>query len=168
MTAEFVVAAPRIFLVLLAVVLLIVLLSTFLKAGSIARKFTALVIVLVALGVVAFLFYRPTVVAVGKQGFAVKRFRERSVPWTDVIEAEWIEDLSVSEYRPTRRIVGVGLGAYKVGKFRLQNGVAVQVVMEQDRDALFIGTARENYLLALDENDGLVEAVGRFLEVGAQ
>jgi len=42
------------------------------------------------------------------------------------------------------------------------------VVMEQDRDALFIGTARENYLFALDENDGLVEAVGRFLEVGAQ
>ncbi len=168
MTVEFVVVPPRIFLVLLAVVLLIVLLSTFLKRGSIARKMAALVIVLAVLGVVAFLFYRPTVVAVGEQGIAVKRFRERTVPWSDVSEAEWIEDLSVSEYRPTRRIVGVGLGAYKVGKFRLRNGVAVQVVMEQDRDALFIGTARENYLFALDENDGLVEAVGRFLEVGAQ
>ena len=168
MTAEFVVAAPRIFAVLLAVVLLIVLLSMFIKRGSIVRKITALVIVLVVLGIVAFLFYRPTIVAVGEQGIAVKRFRERTVPWKDVIEAEWIEDLSVSEYRPARRIVGVGLGAYKLGKFRLQNGAAVQVVMEQDRDALFIGTARENYLFGLDENDRLVEAVGRYLEVGAR
>jgi hypothetical protein len=168
MAVEFVVVPPRIFLVLLAVVLLIVLLSMFLKRGSIARKMIAMVIVLAVLGVVAFLFYRPTVVAVNEQGLAVKRFRERTVLWAQVSEAEWIADLSVSEYRPAQRIVGVGLGAYKVGKFRLQNGVTAQAVMEQDRNALFIGTVSEKYLFALDVNEGLVEAVGRFLEVGRQ
>jgi hypothetical protein len=42
MAVEFVVVPPRIFLVLLAVVLLIVLLSMFLKRGSIARKMIAM------------------------------------------------------------------------------------------------------------------------------
>jgi hypothetical protein len=65
------------------------------------------------------------------------------------------------------RIEGVSLGAYKVGTYRLQNGDRVQAVMEQDRDALLIATTGEGYLLALNDNEGLVEAVSRFIEVEA-
>jgi hypothetical protein len=165
MAIEFVSFPPRIFLVFLGAVLLVVLLSMVLKRGSAARKITALVIVLVVLGVVTFLFYRPTVVSVDEQGLTVKRFRIRSVTWPEVSEAIRIGDLSGSEYRPTGRIVGVSLGAYKVGMFRLQNGDRVQAVMEQDRDALLIATRGEGYLFALNKNEGLVEAVSRFIEV---
>jgi hypothetical protein len=165
---EFVSVPPRIFLVFIGAVLLVVLLSMVLKRGSAARKITALVIVLVVLGVVTFLFYRPTVVSVDEQGLAVKRFRIRSVAWPEVSEAIRIGDLSGSEYRPTVRIEGVSLGAYKVGTFRLQNGDRVQAVMEQDRDALLIATTGEGYLFALNDNEGLVEAVGRFVEVSEQ
>jgi hypothetical protein len=168
MPIEFVVLPPRMFLVFLGAVLLVVLLSMFFKRENTARKITALVIVLVVLGVVAFLFYRPTVVSVNEQGLVVRRFRERSLLWTEVIEAERIADLPDSEYRPVRRILGVSLGAYKAGKFRLQNGDTAQVVMEQDRDALFIGTAGDRYLFALDENESFVEAVGRFVELDGQ
>ena len=168
MPIEFVVLPPRIFLVFLGAVLLVVLLSMFFKRGSTARKITALVIVLVVLGVVAFLFYRPTVVSVDGPGLAVRRFREHSLLWREVIEARRIADLPASEYRPVRRILGVSLGAYKVGKFRLQNGDTVQVVMEQDRDALFVGTAGNGYLFALDENESFVEAIGRFVELNGQ
>lgn len=168
MVEEFVAVPPRIFLVLLGAVLLIALLSMALKRGSAARKITALMIVLVVLGVVAFFFYRPTVVSVDNRGISVKRFRERGVAWTEVSEATRIGDLSGSEYQPRARIVGVSLGAYKVGTFRLQNGNRVQAVMEQDRDALLITTAGEGYLFALNANDGLVEAVGRFVEVEVQ
>ena len=168
MPIEFVVLPPRMFLVFLGAVLLVVLLSMFFKRENTARKITALVIVLVVLGVIAFLFYRPTVVSVNEQGLVVRRFRERSLLWTEVIEAERIADLPDSEYRPVRRILGVSLGAYKAGKFRLQNGDTAQVVMEQDRDALFIGTAGDRYLFALDENESFVEAVGRFVELDGQ
>jgi hypothetical protein len=168
MPIEFVVLPPRMFLVFLGAMLLVVLLSMFFKRENTARKITALVIVLVVLGVVAFLFYRPTVVSVNEQGLVLRRFREHSLLWAEVIEAERIADLPDSEYRPVRRILGVSLGAYKAGKFRLQNGDTAQVVMEQDRDALFIGTAGDRYLFALDENESFVEAVGRFVELDGQ
>ena len=168
MAVEFVAVPPRIFLVFLGVVLLVVLLSMILKRGGATNKIVALVIVLVVLGVVAFVFYRPTVVSVDEQGFSVKRFRERKVAWSEVSEAIRIGDLSNSEYRPRARIVGVSLGAYKVGAFRLNNGDKVQAVMKQDRDALLIVTSREGYLFALTENQELVEAIGRFVDVREQ
>ena len=168
MAVEFVAVPPRIFLVFLGAVLLVVLLSMIFKRGGAVNKITALVIVLVVLGVVAFVFYRPTVVSVGEQGFSVNRFRERKVAWSEVSEAIRIEDLSSSEYRPRARIVGVSLGAYKVGAFRLNNGDKVQAVMEQGRDALLVVTSPEGYLFALAENQELVEAVGRFVDVREQ
>jgi hypothetical protein len=168
MPIELVVLPPRIFLVFLGTVLLVVLLSMFFKRESIGRKITALVIVLALLGVVAFLFYRPTVVVVDEQGLVVKRFREQRLLWTEVTEAARIADLPASEYRPVRRILGVSLGAYKAGKFRLQNGNIVQVVAQQDRDALFVGTAGDGYLFALNESDSFAEAVGRFVELDGQ
>jgi hypothetical protein len=168
MPVEFVVVPPRIFLVFLGGVLLVVLLSVVLKRGSTARKITALVIVLAVLGIVALLFYRPTVVSVQEPGFSVKRFRERSVLWTEVTEAKRIGDLSGSVYRPTRRIAGVSLGSYRVGRFRLQDGGTARVAMQQSRDALLIVTRDERYLFALIDNDELVEVVSRFIEVSEQ
>ena len=168
MPVQFVVLPPRIFLVFLAAVLLVVLVSMLAKRGSTARKIIALVIVLVVIGIVALLFYRPTVVSVSEQGLVVKRFRERSVFWTEVSKATRIEDLSVYKYRTARRNVGASLGAYRVGKFRLQDGGTARAVMEQDRNALLVTTEKERYLFALEENDELVEAVSRFTEVGDQ
>jgi hypothetical protein len=169
MPVEYVVLPPRIFLVFLAAVLLVVLVSMLVKRGSTARKITALVIVLVVIGIVALLFYRPTVVTVSEQGFVLKRFRERTVAWSEVSEATRIEDLSVSEHRTARRIVGVSLGTYRVGTFRLQDGGTARAAMEQDRNALLIVTAAgERYLFALNENDKLVEVFSRFTAVGGQ
>jgi len=165
MPVEFVVVAPRIFLIFLGVVLLVVLLAMILKRGNTRRKITALVIVLVVLGGVALMFYRPTVVSVGERGLTVKRFLARTVLWTEVTEATRIGDLSASEYRPTRRVVGVSLGSYRVGTFRLKDGGRAQAVMEQTREALLIATPKERYLFALADNDELVEAVGRIVEV---
>jgi hypothetical protein len=168
MPAGFVVVAPRIYLIFLGVILLAVLVAMILKRGDTKRKITALVIVLVVLGGVALMFYRPTVVSVGERGITVKRFLARTVPWTDVIEAIRIADLSTSEYRPTRRVVGVSLGSYRVGTFRLEDGGRAQAVMEQTREALLIITQKERYLFAIKDNDSLVEAVGRFVEVTEQ
>lgn len=168
MPVEFVVSAPRIFLVVLGVVLLVVLSTAILKRGDIKKKLTALVIALVVLGGVALMFYRPTVVSVGERGLTTKRFLGRTVPWTEVTEAKRIGDLPASEYRPTRRVVGVSLGSYRVGTFRLKDGGRAQAVMEQTREALLIVTANERYLFALADNDGLVDAVGRIVEVSEQ
>jgi hypothetical protein len=102
---EFVSVLPRIFPVFIGAVLLVVLLSMVFKRGSAARKITALVIVLVVLGVVAFLFYRPSVVSVDEQGLAVKRFRIRSVAWPEVYETF----RSVSAYIVFSRCTATGL-----------------------------------------------------------
>lgn len=165
MPVEFVVAAPRIFLVVLGAVLLVVLSAMILKRGNIKKKLTALVIVLVVLGGVALMFYSPTIVLVGEQGLTMKRFLARTVPWAEVTEAKRIGDLAASEYRPTRRVVGVSLGSYRVGTFRLKDGGRAQAVMEQTREALLIVTPKERYLFALADNDRLVDAVGRIVEV---
>ena len=165
MPVEFVVVAPRVFLIVLGVVLLVVLSAMILKRGNTRRKITALVIVLVVLGGVALMFYRPTVVSVGERGLTVKRFLARTVLWTEVTEATRIGDLAASEYRPIRRVVGVSLGSYRVGTFRLKDGGRAQAVMEQTREALLIATPKERYLFALADNDELVEAVGRIVEV---
>ena len=163
MPVEFVLSPPRMFLAFLGAVLLIVVLSMLLKRGSVARKITALVIVLVVIGVVAIMFYRPTVLTVGEGGFVLKRFGERSVAWTEVTEVVRIEDLSASVYRPSGRIAGVGWGSYRVGRFRLRDGGAARVAMQQDRDALLIVTAQQRYLFAMSRNDELFEAVDRFV-----
>ena len=165
MPVDFVVVPPKIFLFFLGGVLLVVLLAVILKRGDIRKKMTALVIALVVIGGVAFLFYRPTVVSVGERGFSMKRFLARSVPWAEVTEVKWIGDLPASEYRPTRRVVGVSLGSYRVGTFRLKDGGRAQAVMEQTRDAYLIVTAKDRYLFALADGDRFAEAVGRFVEV---
>jgi hypothetical protein len=165
MPVEFVVVAPRIFLIVLGVVLLIVLSAIILKRGDTKKKITAMVIVLAVLGGIAFLIYRPTVVSVGERGLTLRRFLPRTVLWSDVTEAKRIGDLPTSEYRPTRRVVGVSLGSYRVGTFRLKDGGRAQAVMEQTQEALLIVTPKERYLFALAYNDELVEAVGRIVEV---
>lgn len=162
---EFTVTPPKVFLLFLAAIALIVVFSMVLKRGGTGRKIAAFVIVLVVLGIVAFIFYRPTVVSVDDRGFAVKRFRQRSVSWSDVSRAEWIADLPESEYRPKARIVGVGLGQYRIGTFRLKNGQTAQVVTEQDREALLIATAEQQYLFALSENEKLIDAVAGYIDL---
>jgi uncharacterized membrane protein len=71
-------------LLFLGAVLLISVFLLFLKKGSRIRKITALVIVVVLLGVVDFIFYRPTIVSVDDRGISVKRFRGYNLSWSDV------------------------------------------------------------------------------------
>jgi hypothetical protein len=165
MISEFTVVPPRVFLWFLGVILLIVIVSMFLKKGSSVQKIAALVIVLVVLGVVAFVFYRPTVVSIDEHGVSVKRFREQSILWSEVQTAEWIADLADSQFRPKARILGASLGLYKVGTFRLRDGSKARVVMEQDREALLIATVEQQHLFALEENEALIDAVAAHIEV---
>ena len=147
MIVEFTIVPPRIFLLFLGAVLLISVFLLFLKKGSSIRKITALVIVVVLLGVVDFIFYRPTIVSVDDRGISVKRFRGYNLSWSDVQTAKRIADLSASLGRPKARLVGASLGTYKVGKFRLENGSSARVVMEQDVEAILITTAEEQHLV---------------------
>ena len=162
---EFVINPPRIFLAVIGGVLLVVVLSMFLKRGDTGRKLAALAITVVVLAVVTFLFYRPAVLTVDDSGISVRRFRVSDVSWTEVRSAERIMDLSSSPYRPTNRVVGVGLGAYKVGTFRLRDGSTARVTMEQDREVLLVSAEQQLYLFAVNDQEQLVAAVARYIEV---
>ena len=162
---EFVINPPRIFLAVIGGVLLVVVLSMFLKRGDTGRKLAALAITVVVLAVVTFLFYRPAVLTVDDSGISVRRFRVSDVSWTEVRSAERIMDLSSSPYRPTNRVVGVGLGAYKVGTFRLRDGSTARVTMEQDREVLLVSAEQQLYLFAVNDQEQLVAAIARYIEV---
>jgi len=162
---EFVIHPPRVFLAVVGAVLLVVVLSMFLKRGDSGRKLTALAITAVVLGVVTFLFYRPTVLSVDEHGFSLRRFRENRISWAEIRSAERIVDLPNSPQQPANRIVGVGLGVYKVGTFRLRDGRTARVTMEQDREALLLVAREQLYLFALNDQEQLIAAVDRYIEV---
>ena len=117
MIVEFTIVPPRVFLLFLGAVLLISVFSLFLKKSNSIRKITALVIVVVLLGVVDFFFYRPAIVSVDDRGISVKRFRGYNLSWSEVQTAKRIADLSASLSRPKARLVGASLARTKWENF---------------------------------------------------
>jgi hypothetical protein len=147
MIVEFTIAPPRVFLLFLGAVLLISVFSLFLKKSNSIRKITALVIVVVLLGVVDFFFYRPAIVSVDDRGISVKRFRGYNLSWSDVQNGK-TNCGSLSVPKPAQGAACWSQpGTYKVGEFRIENGSSARVVMEQDVEAMLITTAEEQHLL---------------------
>ncbi len=146
-------------------VVVVGLISVFLKRGKLARKLTVLVIVIAVAGGIVLVLYRSTTLTVGGEGLQMNGLSGIDLSWDDVEHAYLETNLGFSEYRPTVRTRGIAIGEYRSGQFLLSNGDSARVLMERSDQAVVIVTEELTYLFAPSEIEVLAEAINEFRQL---
>lgn len=160
---------PPLAILLVAVGIVIVgIASAFIRKGEPMRKITSIVIVVLVAGGLVLFLYRPATITVDAEGFSASGPRGVDVSWDEVTHAHDVVNLATSEFRPTVRSRGAAIGDYRAGRFLLSNGNAAWVMMERSDRAVVLVTPELTYLIAPEEIDTLVAAVDRFRPLPAE
>jgi len=143
-------------------VVVVGLISAFLKKGETGRKIAALVIVIVVAGGLVLVLYRPVTLTVDADGITTSGLNGIEISWDEVDHAYYETNLVVSEYRPTVRSRGAAIGNYRSGRFILSNGNPARVLMERADQAVIIVTPDLTYLFAPRDVQSLADAVNEY------
>jgi len=150
---------PRLPLYIVIAAMAVVMAMVLFSRRPPARKLIAVVVAAVVLAVVA-----SRIGTIGSSPLTVAAaglaYGEENIPWSSVERAAYVADLSVSEYRPTRRMNGTALGGARFGRFELANGDRALLALQQsDSDVVVIATRDTTYLFAPDGVAGLAAAM---------
>ena len=159
---EIVFRPPNAILFVAIGVVVVGLISVFLKKGEVTRKIMALLILIAVAGGLLLGLYRPTTLTIDEDGLRMDGFRAADLSWDDVEHAYLETNLGFSEYRPTLRTRGIAIGKYRSGRFLLSNGDSAHVLMERTDQAVVIVTEELTYLFAPSEIGLLAEAINQF------
>lgn len=157
--------APNAILFVAIGVIVVGLISVFLKKGEVTRKIMALVIVTAVAGGLLLVLYRSTTLTVDGEGLRTNGLRPINLSWDEVEHAYLETNLGFSEYRPTVRTRGTAIGEYRSGRFLLSNGDSALVFMERSDQAVVIVTEELTYLFAPSEIDPLAAAINKFRQL---
>jgi hypothetical protein len=152
-------------LIIPLVVLGVVAASVALKRGDWRRKGMALGVAVIAVGAIIGVFYRTKHLQVNDTGISSNAYGRIEIAWEQVESALYVPDLASSPYRPVLKISGVGMGAFRAGSFRLQNGERARVFTQQSDEALVLRAAGALYLFAPQEIQSFVQAVSAHVAV---
>lgn len=159
---EIIFRPPNAILLVAIGVVVVGLISVFLKKGEVARKIMALVIVVAVAGVLLLVLYRSTTLTVDENGLRTSGLSGIDLSWADIEHAYRETNLRFSEYRPTVRTRGVAMGEYRSGRFLLSNGDNAHVLMERTDQAAVVVTEELTYLFAPSEIEVLFDAINQF------
>ena len=159
---EIVFRPPLVILLFAGGLVLVAVVSMFVKRGEPWRKITALVIVVVAAVLFVVLVYRRTTLTVDETGLRTDGMNPIDLSWEDVQHAYFETNLPFSEYRPTVRTRGIAIGTYRTGRFLLSNGDSARVLLEQSDQAIVLITGDLTYLFGPADIDRLAHAVNEF------
>jgi len=159
---EIVFRPPNVIILVAIGVVVVGLISVFLKKGEVSRKIMSLVIVVAVAGGLLLALYRSTTLTVDEDGLRTSGLSGMDLSWEEVEHAYLETNLGFSEYRPTVRTRGTAIGDYRSGRFLLSNGDSARVLMERADQAVVLVTAELTYLFAPSEIDVLADAISRF------
>ena len=151
------------FLIFFGIIIAIVVVLMILKPGQGSRKILSLIILIAAFAAVYFLFGRPSDIIIDDSGVHLNAYGRINFSWSEVTEAEIIEDYMNTEWRPKVKISGSGMIGFKAGRYRLSGGNTAKILTQKSDKAVIFITDDEIYLLAVDETDKLIETASKYI-----
>ena len=151
-------------IILFGVILAVVIILMIRRPGQTNQKLLSIVIMLVVFAVVYFMMGRPSEMLVDEDGIHSDAYGKINFSWSDVSEAEIIEDYTKTNWKPSIKINGVGMMNFKAGRYRLSNGSVARILTQQTDKAVVFITDEATYLIAVDEIDALIEKASEFIE----
>ncbi|HAK46945.1 MAG TPA: hypothetical protein DCO79_13650 [Spirochaeta sp.] len=151
-------------LIFFGIVLAAVIILMILRPGKRGQKLLSIVILLVTFSVVYFIFGRPTEILIDSEGIHSEAYGKINFAWTDVNDAEIIENYEDTGWKPSVKINGSGLIGFRAGRYRLTNGDTAKILTQKSDKAIVFQTKDEIYLFALDETDKLIEIASDYIE----
>ena len=156
---------PRLLLFVVIGVFIIVVATVALGKGHPIRKLISLIIVTAGVTVILLRVHRPSSVTVEDAGIVADTYGEPNILWSDVEQAVYIPNLSVSEYRPNRRMGGTAFGSGRTGWFGLANGDRALVALQASQGAVLISTRDTVYLFGPTDAQGFAKAIAEHVPV---
>jgi hypothetical protein len=157
---------PPVFLPLvLGGIVLVAVLASLLKKSSPARRITGIIVpVVVAAGLMIFL-YRTTHLVADDTGIHTDTYGKQAVAWSQVTAARVVPDLAGSPYALTMRVGGTAIKENKSGWFKMASGATAFAVVEQSGKALVVEGDGKTFVLAPKAFDEFVAAVAKHVTV---
>jgi len=156
---------PGIILIIGLGALLLLLVSALRGKGNRTTRYVRLGIGAVAIGGLLIFAYRPSYIRVDSSGISSNSGGSISIPWNKVSEAAYLPSLADSPYRPTSKVAGVALGAYRIGTFRTAGKGDARVLSQTTGGALIVQADGKTYEFAPAELQKMVAEVAKHRSV---
>ena len=156
---------PGIILIIGLAALLLLLVSALRGKGNRTTRYVRLGVGVVAIGALLIFAYRPSFIRVDSGGISSNSGGSISIPWAAVSEAEYLPSLEGSPYRPTSKIGGIALGAYRIGTFRTAGKGDARVVSQGAGGALIVVAGGKTYEFAPTGLQQMVAEVAKYRTV---
>lgn len=158
--------SPPLFLFgILGAVLVVVIVSMFLKKGQIRQKIVTMVILVAVLGFIGFRFAKPITLTVDNQGLRYSNYGNTDIQWSEVESALVTSNLSETPYKPVLRTGGTAAGDLRTGWFKLENGEKAKLLMELPDQALIIRTDDGFFLFAPGDFTTFMAEVSKHVDI---
>ncbi len=162
---EFVLRPPALLAIVLAAVVLAGIAAALLRKWGPIRKATAIVFVVVVCGGLLVFLYAGRRLTIDDRGIEIHALRSQSIPWSSVKDAIEVDNLPASPYETTQRSIGISLGSYRMGWYRLAGGGTAYAILTIADRALVIDTGSTRYVFGLPQMDDLLRETARHVTV---
>ena len=153
-----------ILLIFFAMLFAAIVILMILRPGKRGQKLLSIGILVVICSVVYFMFGRPAEVIIDKAGIHSEAYGKINFEWSEVQQAEVIDDYKETEWKPSVRLNGLGLPGFRSGRYRLSNGKQAKVLTQKSEDAVIFQTDEDLYIFAINEHDRFLTIVSQYIE----